>query len=88
MARAVLDATKNFGVHEGLAQSDQHHVLGRAARFLDQPVEDLVRHIFFRLLVGFTRAHGAVEIAFGGGLDDVLDRLRAKQRAPRKISPQ
>ena len=33
-------------------------------------------HVFLGLLVGFSRAHGAIQIAFGGGFDDVFDRQR------------
>ena len=73
---AELDAVEDLRVHERLAQPDQHHVLGGAAGLVHQPLEDFVGHIGFRLLVGFTRAHGAIEIALGGGLHDVFHRQR------------
>ena len=68
--------SKMCGIHEGLAQADQHHVFGGVAGFAHQALEDLVRHVGFGLLVGFARAHGAIEIAFGGGLHDVFHRQR------------
>ncbi len=85
---AELDTVEDTRVHERLAEADQHHVLGRIGGFADQPLEDRVRHIGFGLRVGLARAHRAIEIAFGGGLDDVFDRQRAERRPPPQIAPQ
>src|ERR1035437_9299924 len=85
---APLDALEDVRVHEGLAQADQHHVLGGVSGFANETFEDLVRHIGFGLRMGFTRAHGAVEIALGGGFDNVLDRQRPEPRPARQVTPQ
>ena len=74
MALAIFDALEDLGIHERLAQADEHHVLRGGAGFLHQPLEDFVGHVLFGLLVRFARTHRAVEIALGRGLDDVLHR--------------
>ncbi len=51
-------------------------------------VEDLVGHVFFGLLMRFARTHGTVQIALGGGFDDVLDRQRGDTLGAAKIAPQ
>ena len=88
MARAILDALEDPRIQERLAQPDQHHVLGARPALLDQPVEDLRRHVRLRLRVRFPRAHRAVQVAFGGGLDDILDRQPVRLGLPPQISPQ
>ncbi len=88
VALAIFDAVEDLAIHERLAQADQHHVLGGAAGIAHQPLEDLVRHVLFGLLVGFARTHGAIEIALRGGLDDVLHGQRVEARAAGEIAAQ
>jgi len=88
VAVAQLDALEDMRVHEGLAQADQHHVLGRVSGFANQTFEDRVGHVGFGLRMGFTRAHRAVEIALGGGFDNVLDGQRPEPRPARQVAPQ
>ena len=88
VAFAILDAIENLAVHEGLAEADEHHVLAGMGGILDQPLEDFVDHIFFGLLMRFARTHGAIQIALGGGLDDVLDGKRGDTLGAAKIAPQ
>ena len=85
---AELDALHYLRIHEGLAEADQHHVLGRIAGLADQGFEDAIRHVGLGLPVGFARAHGAVEIALGGGLDDILHRQRRQLGPARHVCPQ
>ena len=47
--------SKILRIQKRLAQADQHHVLGGRAGIADQPLEDLVRHVLFRLLVRLAR---------------------------------
>jgi hypothetical protein len=58
------------------------------ARLFQQPIEDLIAHVFFRLLVRFARAHGAVEVTLGSGLHYVFDGKALERRAAPKITPQ
>jgi hypothetical protein len=88
MAMAELDALENVRVHERLAQPDQHHVLGGFSCLADETLEHLRRHIAFGLRMSFARAHRAVEIALGGGLDDVLHRQRVEPASARHVAPQ
>ena len=88
VAVAEFDALEDVRVHERLAQADQHHVLGGFARLADKTFEDFVRHIRFGLFMGFARAHGAIQIALGGGFDDIFDRQRRQGGPPRQVTPQ
>jgi deoxyribodipyrimidine photo-lyase len=54
---------------------------------LNEGFENGLIHIFFGLRMRFARAHGAIEIALGGGLDDILHRQRGHTLATAKIGP-
>ena len=55
-----LDAVENRRIHEGLAQTNQHHILRRLACLADHVLEDLVCHVGLGLFVGLARAHRAI----------------------------
>ena len=55
---------------------------------MDEAVEDLVGHVLFGLLEGFARAHRAVDVALGGGFDDVLHRQRVDGIARGEVCPE
>ncbi len=88
MPLAILDAIEDFAVHERLAQADQHHVLGAASGFLDEPREDRFGHVLFGLLVRFAGTHRAVEIALSRRFDDVLYRQSVQRGFVPQVSPQ
>jgi hypothetical protein len=73
---------------KGSPKPYEHHVLGGIGRLAHHCVEDLFRHVRFRLFVRLARAHRAVQVALGGGLDDVLDGQARQSGAPRQVSPQ
>ena len=79
--------SKICGIEQRLAQPDQHHVLGRRAGLAHQALEDVVGHVLLGLRVRLARAHRAVEIALGRGLDDVLHRQGVHEGAPRADNP-
>lgn len=58
------------------------------AGLADQPFKDGVGHVLFGLFVRFARAHGAVEIAFGSGFDDVFDRQGLHVGLTREVGPE
>jgi hypothetical protein len=85
---AVFDPIKDLVVEERFAQADEHHVLRGFAGSLDEILENLVLHIFLGLLVGFARAHGAVEVALRRCFDDVLHRKASQLCLSAQIAPQ
>ena len=88
MPVAVFDALEDLGIHERFAQPDQHHVLGGISGFGEQRTEHLIGHVRLGLGVGLARAHGAIEIALSGGLDDILHRQRVEPGPARQVAPQ
>ena len=88
MRCAILDSVENLRIEQRLAQTYEHHVLGGFAGLLHEPLEDLVRHVLFRLLVGLAGTHRAVQVALRRRLDDVLHRKRIELRLAPEISPQ
>ena len=88
MFRAVFDAIEDFRIEQRLAQSDQHHVFGRLECALNETREDVIRHVFFGLLMCLTRTHRAVQVALRGGFDDIFHRERIQLRLAPEISPQ
>ena len=88
VAVAVFDAVVDPGVEEGFAEPDQHHMLAGLAGLLHEALEDLTGHVLFGLLVRLAWAHGAVEVALGRGLDDVLHRQRLDALLAAQVGPQ
>jgi hypothetical protein len=88
VALAVFDPVENLAVHEGLAEADEHHVLGASARFTHQPLENLVGHVFPGLLVCLAGAHGTIQVALRRSLYDVLHRQSVELRFAPQVAPQ
>ena len=51
-------------------------------------LEYLLRHVFFRLFVRFPRAHRAIDIALGRGLDNILHRQPINAWGSPQVTPQ